>query len=151
GYYINSFLPSGLNFNSTTGVISGTPAVTSPATIYTVTGYNITGSSTATVNITVNPLTLSYNSPQVYTAGTAITALSPVINGTVAGQAYNSTAVPFAGGFSSLTGVVTDAAGNIYVSDLGATAVYKIPANGGSAVSIGTGFSSPFGLAVDKA
>ncbi|MDB4920938.1 cadherin-like beta sandwich domain-containing protein, partial [Mucilaginibacter sp.] len=51
GYYISPALPAGLSFNNTTGIISGTPTITSPATNYTVTVYNGTGSNTATVNI----------------------------------------------------------------------------------------------------
>src|ERR1700678_1609241 len=53
GYYIGPFLPQGLSFNNTTGVLSGTPAVASPATNYTVTAYNSFGGSKATLNITV--------------------------------------------------------------------------------------------------
>jgi hypothetical protein len=48
GYYIGPFLPAGLAFNNTTGIISGTPAAASPATTYTVTAYNKFGGSTAT-------------------------------------------------------------------------------------------------------
>jgi hypothetical protein len=58
---INSFsispsLPNGLNLNSTTGVISGTPTSSSPTTTYVVTGtQNSTGlQATASVSITVN-------------------------------------------------------------------------------------------------
>jgi len=69
GYYIGPFLPAGLVFNTTTGVMSGTPIVASPATNYTVTAYNEFGtSSTANLNITVNlpqlPM-ISYQSPQM--------------------------------------------------------------------------------------
>jgi len=53
GYYISPFLPAGLNFNSVTGVISGTPTAASPVVTYTVTAYNIAGSGTASLNISV--------------------------------------------------------------------------------------------------
>ncbi len=52
-YAISPALPSGLNFNQNTGVITGTPLVVSPATDYTVTVTNDCGSATAVVNITV--------------------------------------------------------------------------------------------------
>jgi len=54
GYYANNGLPPGLTVNNSTGVISGTPTIGSLATNYTITGYNITGSTNATVNIKVN-------------------------------------------------------------------------------------------------
>jgi len=53
GFYLNTALPRGLSFNVTTGVISGTPAVASPATNYIVSAYNTSGSTQATVNIKV--------------------------------------------------------------------------------------------------
>ncbi|MFL0163402.1 putative Ig domain-containing protein, partial [Aquirufa salirivi] len=65
-YSISTPLPTGLLFNTTTGVISGNPSVTSPATDYTVTATNVTGSTTAVVRITVNaaaPSALSYTTP----------------------------------------------------------------------------------------
>ena len=55
-YSINPALPSGLSFNNTTGTISGTPLVSSPNTAYTITATNACGSTTQTVNITVNAL-----------------------------------------------------------------------------------------------
>ncbi len=54
GYSISPALPAGLSFDGTTGIISGTPAVTSVATTYTVTANNNAGSVSATINITVN-------------------------------------------------------------------------------------------------
>ena len=62
-YSISPALPSGLTINASTGVISGTSAVTSPARNYTVTASNSSGSSNFTVNITGWPapvLTDSY-------------------------------------------------------------------------------------------
>jgi hypothetical protein len=46
-------LPSGLLLNPTTGVISGTPSVTSASAIYTVTATNAGGSTTTTLTIVV--------------------------------------------------------------------------------------------------
>ena len=53
GYTIDKPVPPGLTFDPTTGIISGTPTAASPATDYTVTAYNIGGSSTTIVNIKV--------------------------------------------------------------------------------------------------
>jgi hypothetical protein len=55
GYTIAPALPAGLAIDPSTGAISGTPTAASPATNYTVTAANAGGSSTATVNITVDP------------------------------------------------------------------------------------------------
>ncbi len=55
GYSISPNLTTntGLTFNATTGVISGTPTTTSSAVTYTVTGNNTTGSSSTTLSIAV--------------------------------------------------------------------------------------------------
>jgi hypothetical protein len=48
-------LPAGLNLSATTGAISGTPTVAAAQATYTVTATNSAGSTTATVQILVNP------------------------------------------------------------------------------------------------
>jgi sugar lactone lactonase YvrE len=53
GYSISPQLPAGLTFDSTTGTISGTPASTMTATVFTITAYNTTGSSTTKVTLTI--------------------------------------------------------------------------------------------------
>lgn len=53
GYAIDKALPAGLSFDGKTGTISGTPTQLSPATDYTVTAYNVDGSSSTVVNIEV--------------------------------------------------------------------------------------------------
>ncbi|MFY9158217.1 putative Ig domain-containing protein [Aquirufa ecclesiirivi] len=108
-YSISTPLPTGLLFNTTTGVISGNPSVTSPATDYTVTATNGTGSTTAVVRITVNnaaPTGLSYTSPNVYTVGSSITSLSPTVTGTVTSYSI-STPLPTGLSFNTTTGVIS--------------------------------------------
>ena len=51
---ISPDLPAGLNFNTATGVISGTPTVTSSDSNYTITATNLGQSSTFTISITVD-------------------------------------------------------------------------------------------------
>jgi gliding motility-associated-like protein len=55
GYIIDKALPAGLNFDAPTGTISGTPTQLSAPADYTVTAYNLGGSSTFVVNISVVP------------------------------------------------------------------------------------------------
>lgn len=52
-FTISPALPAGLTLNVATGAIGGTPTVVSPATNYTVTATNLSGSGTAIVNIAV--------------------------------------------------------------------------------------------------
>ncbi|MBD1393452.1 NHL domain-containing protein [Mucilaginibacter glaciei] len=56
GYQIFPALPAGLVFDARTGIISGTPTVASPATDYTIIGYNTEGKGVYIVNIQVNEL-----------------------------------------------------------------------------------------------
>lgn len=53
GYVIDKVLPPGLNFDPTTGTISGTPTAPAVATDYKITAYNIYGNNSADVNIEV--------------------------------------------------------------------------------------------------
>jgi len=53
-YSVSSALPAGLVLDTTTGVLSGTPAAASPITLYTVTASNSSGFTTATLTISVN-------------------------------------------------------------------------------------------------
>jgi gliding motility-associated-like protein len=62
-YSISPGLPAGLNINSSSGVISGTPSQATQAIIYKITASNTAGSISATVSIAVNKLipTISLN------------------------------------------------------------------------------------------
>jgi gliding motility-associated-like protein len=151
GYYLASPLPQGLIFNSSTGVITGTPLLASAATNYMVTAYNASGSVAAEASIKVNAPavpTISYASPQSYTAGSAITALSPTKTG-VAALGYSVSQVKLGLGLISPIAVTADAAGNIYVTDAGDNEVKKIAAGGGATSVIAAGFSNPYGIAID--
>jgi alpha-tubulin suppressor-like RCC1 family protein len=53
-YSISPSLSAGLTFNTSTGIISGTPTAVAATASYTVTATNSVGSTTATVNIVVN-------------------------------------------------------------------------------------------------
>lgn len=91
-YTVSPSLPAGLSL-SNTGVISGTPTVFSPATNYTITGTNASGSSTTTVNIQVDePIdhTLTLTASQA----DEITETSAIIVGDFVGGASSSVLSP---------------------------------------------------------
>ena len=85
---INPVFTNGLSFSTATGTISGTPTAFSSATTYTITATNITGSSIATLNITVNP-----KSPNISLSTTTITATarSAISNITVTNNGGDAT------------------------------------------------------------
>ena len=110
GYSISTPLPAGLSFNTTTGVILGTPTAVSPVTTYTITATNAAGSGSTTITLTVNPVspTISYTpSTNVYTQGTPITPLTPVNTGGTVSSYSISTALPAGLSFNTTTGVIS--------------------------------------------
>ncbi len=115
-------LPTGLSFNTTTGVLSGTPTVVFPTTTFTIVGTNTQGTSTTNLIITVSPAApiISYTpSTNVYTVGTAISTLTPTnTGGAVTGYSYASTGITLTGGTLAGPSLMTiDASGNIYVAN----------------------------------
>ncbi|MBD3584108.1 beta strand repeat-containing protein, partial [Flavobacterium selenitireducens] len=108
-YSISPALPSGLSFNTATGVISGTPTAITATATYTVTATNSGGSTTFGIVITVNdeaPSALSYNTPNVFTVGTAITSLTPTVTGDVTTYAI-SPSLPAGLSFDTGTGIIS--------------------------------------------
>ena len=59
-YAISPAAPAGITFNTSTGLLSGTPTSTQSATTYTITATNVTGSATATFTLTVSSSTPSF-------------------------------------------------------------------------------------------
>ncbi|MBS1529734.1 MAG: putative Ig domain-containing protein, partial [Bacteroidetes bacterium] len=109
-YSINTSLPAGLSFNTSTGVISGTPTTTSSTTTYTITATNATGSTTTTVTLTVNPQApvISYSpSTNTYTVGATISSLTPTNTGGAATSWSISASLPAGLSFNTSTGVIS--------------------------------------------
>ncbi|MCP5499418.1 MAG: putative Ig domain-containing protein [Leptospiraceae bacterium] len=109
-YTVSPALPSGLNINSVTGEISGTPLSLAANTTYTVTASNAYGSVSFPLQLTVNdypPYSLSYSkSAYIFTKGISIAALSPSISGTVISYSV-SPALPSGLSINQTTGVIS--------------------------------------------
>jgi Putative Ig domain len=84
-YSVAPTLPAGLDLNSSTGIISGTPSAAAVTTNYAVTATNSGGSAKVTLTITVNdtaPSNLTYAAnPAVYTLKTPIQPNKPSNSG----------------------------------------------------------------------
>ncbi|CAM3319025.1 Secretion system C-terminal sorting domain-containing protein [Flavobacterium longum] len=79
-------LPIGLVFSPASGMISGMPGVISPATTYTVTANNESGSVSFDLSIAVvdaAPTALNYTTPANFTTGQMIIPLVPTVVGNV--------------------------------------------------------------------
>jgi len=152
GYYASPELPAGITIDPTSGVISGTPAVTAPAANYTITAFNAAASATATVNIAVNPAApiISYSTPQNFTAGAAIGALTPAsTGGAVAAPGFNTSETTLVTGLGNgYFPTAIDKAGNIYIGNSGGI-IYELAPGSSTPSVFASGFGVPEGLAVD--
>lgn len=108
-YSILPELPAGLTLNTTTGVISGTPTEASAAANYVVTASNGAGSTTATINITVessipeNIVTFTGRNNSTYISFPApgsVTRLLPTVNLENNGQGSFWSTIPLTGDFT---------------------------------------------------
>ncbi len=110
-YTVTPSLPSGLSLSSSTGAISGTPTTASATAIYTVKATNQQGNTTFGVSIKVNaaiaaPSGLSYYSPNVFTVGSSIPALTPTVSGNVSSYSV-SPLLPSGLSINTSTGVIS--------------------------------------------
>lgn len=166
-YTIKPTLPTGLNFDSTTGIISGTPTAISDKTDYQINATSTSGSCTSKISLSVGynlPL-INYNGPQTFTVGVAINPLTPTNTG---GQVPAGTATNVTTPVSSLGGQPHGLAINstntvIYAVLKGTNKVSRITlpssvsdlaGNGSSTgsfadgVGSAAGFNTPIGVAI---
>ncbi len=108
GYTIDKSLPNGLIFDGATGIISGTPATPSPATTYTITGYNEGGnySTTVTISVIIPAPVITYPTPEVYTTNTPITPLVPTNTGGAADSYTVDQPLPAGLTLDPVTGII---------------------------------------------
>ena len=152
GYYISPELPAGLTLNSSTGVISGTPTIGSPAKNYMITGYNSAGGTSVSLTLSVTnalpPPTLSYSSgPKTYFKGTPISPLSPTSTN-VQSPGHSSSPVNMITGINLPTSIAIDGARNKYVVD-GNLTIQKLPVGGGAKIAIDSGLVQTQTIAAD--
>lgn len=110
-YSINPELPDGIVFNDTSGIISGTPSVTSDARSYTVTATNNQGSSQYSFFIAIKdeaPRNLNYSQTDiVLTKGSLIPQLSPTNDGGLITSYVSSPLLPSGLVINKTTGNIT--------------------------------------------
>lgn len=83
-FTVSPALPAGLALNSGTGAITGTPNAITPGALYVVSVSNAGGTTSTTLNITVNdqaPAIELPGGPFVFTVGLAVSPLVPVNHG----------------------------------------------------------------------
>jgi len=124
GYSIDKSLPTGMSFDPTTGIISGTPAVLSPAITYTITAYNTGGSSSNEISIEVDGETVNFAPIPVKTIcdadfdpgatgsgnityTSANTAVATVVPGGIHITGAGTSAITASDGISSITQTLT--------------------------------------------
>ena len=82
-FSVNPALPAGLSFDTTTGVISGTPLAAESGTTYTITASNEAGAATTALNLVVlvPPTALTYAGPATGKVGNALAQVVPSFSG----------------------------------------------------------------------
>ena len=113
---ISPALPSGLNFGTSNGTIWGTPTSLMTLKTFTIWANNSGGSSSATVNITVNDEApdISYN-PDWFVL-TNNTAMSPTATPTNSGGAVPSTIIDSIGNVGEYSSMAIDSYGFKHIS-----------------------------------
>jgi len=117
-YGVSPALPAGLTMAAATGAITGTPTVTTNATVYTVTVTDAnSATATATFSLTVNSATISitWANPSAITYGTTLASTlnaTVTYNGNTVPGTFTYTATPAGGSASAATAATVLAAGS---------------------------------------
>jgi hypothetical protein len=150
-YSVSPALPAGLSLNTSTGIIDGTPTAVTSNSSYTVTASNASGSTMASLSITVNvaaPAALSYTAgTAAYTVGTIIPPDSPTSTGGAVTSYGVSPALPAGLSLSTSSGVISGTP-----TAVAATASYTVTASNstGSTTAALTITVNPVPLSADN-
>lgn len=110
-YLVAPALPLGLIINSSTGVISGTPTVVRPASLYTVTAKNSGGSTATVISIQIKdlpPVNLSYGTSTIISTRTApLSQITPTYGGGSAESFSIAPALPAGLNFNNINGAIS--------------------------------------------
>lgn len=110
-YSITPTLPPGLSLSTTTGIISGTPAIEAALKTYQITATNAKGSAIGSLmfSVVLSPPVITYPTPPAYyQKGTAMTALTPTsTGGPVTTYSISPTTLPAGMSFNTSTGVIS--------------------------------------------
>ena len=131
-YSVAPALPADLTLDAATGIISGTPSVVAAETVYTVSATNVSGNTTALVDITVNDIAitgLAYSDTFTLTRGNLFTSAAPTYSGGTATSFSIDPALPAGLAISASTGVISGTP-----TAVASAATYTVTANyaGGS-------------------
>lgn len=111
---------------------------------------NTSGVSVDDLVIGVATPTIAYSTPQTYTAGVAITSLSPTGSSTVDPYGFSSLTTQFSNlGTDVPYSINTDASGNVYVVDYTSAKIYKYTSTGTQSTLVSTGMATPVNIAID--
>ncbi len=104
---ISPALPTGVNLNTSTGVISGIPSAFSVSTNYIITATNASGNDTFVINMTFNALpTVDYGGSKSLTTGIS-TTITPTVTGSVLSYAVSNGTLPTGLSLNTSSGVIS--------------------------------------------
>jgi len=132
-------------FSIVTGANAGTCVIGAPATP------NASGTS-CTINIQFTPAQPGLRTAVLTLADSAGDAVPVNLSGVGVGQAITvdpGTLNAIGSGLKSPKAVTVDGAGNVFVADAGADAVYEYAQGAGTGVAVGSGLKAPAGVVTD--
>lgn len=145
-YSVTPALPAGISLNPTTGAISGTPTAAVAQATYVVTATNVSGSTTASLQIVVVPAVAAPSSLNYPKASVSATAGQPIIPDI---PSFNGTVTSFTVAPALPTGLSLDSTnGTIYGTPTGVVAQSSYTV---TAANSGGSTTAAITLAVNKA